>query len=101
VGGAGRGGSFRPPARSCRRSPEGAISWTLARNLFTLRRTAKIVGIMLREMTEAIRVEHCDTLVAVDSAIKKFFRVDERGLRPFNFGRAHLNFISCSRLSSI
>ena len=80
---------------------EGAISWTLARNLFTLRRNAKIVGITPREMAEAMRVEHCNTVFAVDSAIRKFFHVDECSLWPFNFGGAHLNLVKCYRLSSI
>ena len=80
---------------------EGAISWTLARNLFTLRRNANIVGISPREMAEAMRVEHCNTVFAVDSAIRKFFRVDQCSLWPFNFGGAHMNLVKCYRLSSI
>jgi len=80
---------------------EGAISWSLARNLFTLRRNAKIVGISPREMAEAMRVEHCNTVFAVDSAIRKFFHVDQCSLWPFNIGGAHLNLVKCYRLSSI
>ncbi len=80
---------------------EGAISWTLARNLFTLRRNAKIVGITPSEMAEAMRVEHCNTVFAVDSAIRKFFHVDECSLWPLNFGGVHLNLVKCYRLSSI
>lgn len=80
---------------------EGAISWTLARNLFTLRRNAKIVGFSPRDMADAMRVEHCNTVFAIDSAIRKFFRVDECRLWPFNFGGAHLNLVKCYRLSAI
>ena len=64
---------------------EGAISWTLARNIFTLRRNARILKISPQEMTEAMSIEHCNTVYAVDNALRKFFTIDQSRLWPMRW----------------
>lgn len=80
---------------------EGAISWTLGRNIFTLRRNARILGISHQEMAEVMRIEHCNTVYAVDSALRKFFKIDQSQLWPMRFGGTHMNLVKCYRLSSL
>lgn len=80
---------------------EGAISWTLARNIFTLRRNARILGISTKEMAEAMSIEHCNTVFSVDNALRKFFKIDQYSLWPMRFGGVHMNLVKCYRLSSL
>lgn len=80
---------------------EGGAAWTLARNLFTMPTYCRDTGLTRRQVTEAVQVEHCNSVFAIDNAIRKHFKIDRAGYWPLRTGGPHLNLIRCYRLTRL
>jgi len=80
---------------------EGGLAWSLARHLFTRSKNARILGMTVSQFDEVMQISHCNTVFAIDSAIRKFFRVDAYRDWPIGVGGAHANLVRCYRLTSL
>jgi SAM-dependent methyltransferase len=80
---------------------EGGVAWELARQIFTLRYNGRIVNLSPAEYLRAAKIEHCNTALAIDSAVRKFFRVEKRRLWPLRFGGINLNLAVSYRLKPL
>ena len=77
---------------------EGGVAVDLAR-LVTSRRNAAVVGLTSSEARDAQRMEHCNTLPAIENALKKHFRVEQSLAWPFRFGGSLINITKSYRLA--
>lgn len=80
---------------------EGGLAWTLARRLFTVPTYSKICGLSSRQYIRAARISHCNTVFAIDSALRKFFDVDTSHYWPFCIGGPQVNLVKCWRLRKL
>jgi hypothetical protein len=80
---------------------EGGFAWGLARRLFTVRPHGRLVGLSSSQYLDAMKVEHCNTVFAIDSAIRKYFRVEKASHWPLRIGGARFNLSKNYRLSPL
>lgn len=80
---------------------EGGFAWNTTRRLFSASKSARAVGLSASEYLKAARIEHCNTVEAVDSALRKFFSIEEMRHWPFDFGGNIINLIRLYRLKAL
>lgn len=79
---------------------EGGLAVGLARRV-TSARNAKLLGLTPAQCRRAQEKDHCNTVFAIDGALRKFFAVDAATHWPFRLGGAHLNLSANFRLRQI
>jgi SAM-dependent methyltransferase/uncharacterized protein YbaR (Trm112 family) len=79
---------------------EGGLAVDVAR-LFTSRRNAALLGLTPRESRQAQRKDHCNTLYAIENALRKHFSFDAAVCWPFRIGGATINLAKSYRLSPL
>lgn len=79
---------------------EGGVAVELARSV-TSRRNARLIGITPRESARAQRKDHCNTVFAIENALRKFFRIEATAAWPFRVGGSMINLAKSYRLRSL
>jgi hypothetical protein len=79
---------------------EGGLAVACAR-LVTSRRNAKLLGITPAQARRAQRIDHCNTIFAIENAIRKYFRIDASLAWPFRLGGSHFNLVKSYRLEPL
>ena len=74
---------------------EGGILWALGRLLLTSRRNSRLLGV---DYSRVIKMDHCNTVFAVQNALEKHFIIEELLQYPFGFGGPHCNVAFMYRL---
>jgi SAM-dependent methyltransferase len=69
---------------------EGGLAVGMAR-LFTSTRNARLLGLTAAECRVAQRRDHCNTVFAIENALRKYFEIETQRLWPFGVGGVHLN----------
>jgi SAM-dependent methyltransferase len=75
---------------------EGGIAWRLGRALVTARRNSRLLGV---DYARVSKMDHCNTVFAVQNALEKHFIIDRLLQYPLGFGGPHCNIAFLYRLS--
>jgi SAM-dependent methyltransferase len=79
---------------------EGGLAVDVAR-LVTSRRNAALLGLTPVESRRAQRKDHCNTLFAIENALRKHFSFEATTCWPFRVGGATINLTKSYRLSPL
>jgi SAM-dependent methyltransferase len=79
---------------------EGGPAVSLAR-FVTSQRNAAIYGLTAKESRRAQRLDHCNTIFAIESTIRKHFIIERQAYWPFRVGGSLINLTKSYRLRPI
>lgn len=79
---------------------EGGLAFSAARFVTSLR-NGPLLGMSPAEARRAARIEHCNTVFAIESSLRKHFRTEAVRSWPFGVGPAALNLARAYRLRPI
>lgn len=76
---------------------EGGLAFEAAR-FVTSQRNSAITGLTAKEARRAARIEHCNTVSAIKSAVQKRFAIEAERAWPFRIGGSAINLAQAYRL---
>jgi SAM-dependent methyltransferase len=79
---------------------EGGLLVSLAR-FVTSQRNAAIYGLTAKESRRAQRLDHCNTIFAIENAMRKHFIIEKQAGWPFGIGSSLINLTKSYRLRPI
>lgn len=74
---------------------EGGMLWEVGRSLITVPRNSRLLGL---DYSQVIKMDHCNTVFAVQNALEKHFIIEKLLQYPFGFGGPHCNVAFIYRL---